>query len=143
VELNGIVSPIVVTGGEGMDELIINTRDDDGSSCICDAYSCTGFGIGGAGIQFAGIEMVTINGGFGDDTFEITSTGNTTWSINGGHGDDEYSVVASLYGFDSITSNIEFNDNATQGVNVFNIIAGSYRLHVFVRAHLNFGYGLS
>jgi hypothetical protein len=82
-------APVNIIGGAGMDTVkIIGTEGDD-------EFVVTDQGVYGAGLfaSFEGVEALTIDGGEGNDTFHVLSTGSQfTTKIFGGLGSDDFDI---------------------------------------------------
>jgi hypothetical protein len=86
--LNGIQGPLVLDGGGGTDQLLIN----DQGNTVGQSFTVTSISIsrsGTASISYTSLKGITINAGSGNDTATIVSTPSTTpVTINGGAGLD-------------------------------------------------------
>jgi hypothetical protein len=114
------VSPIFVSGGDGLDTVIINTYDNNGLFGMeCGKGYCAGVSTDGTSrVSWFDIESVELNGGTGDDDITvIASSYGTSLFVDLGTGSDTYTIKASGngIGMTSFVGPVAFSDDTEAG----------------------------
>ena len=92
---DGLQGSITLEGGDGQDRLILDdSGDSSDNSATLTATTLTGLGMSD-GINYAGVEELTVQLGSGDDTFNAQSTlAGTATSVFGNGGDDSFNLCS-------------------------------------------------
>ncbi len=94
--IGGIVNSIqgaLTVVGSGTDAMNVDDRGSTSAKTgTLTATTLTGLGIGAGGITYSGLAALNISLGSGGDTILITSTSSATTRINGGAGNDTFNV---------------------------------------------------
>jgi autotransporter-associated beta strand protein len=89
--LAGIAAALSVNGQGGTDALNLNDQGTAGPQTYTVSSTTVTATSDGAAVNYSGIAALTLNGGTGNDTYNVLSTGNAT-TINTGAGNDTVTV---------------------------------------------------
>jgi Ca2+-binding RTX toxin-like protein len=116
--LADIQGPLTVNGQAGTNLLNINDQGTIAPTTYTVTNTTVTASSAGAAIQYTGISTLTLNGGRGDNTIGVQSTGPTT-DINAGAGNDTVNVGSTSNTLATIMGVVNVNGQA--GVNLLNI----------------------
>lgn len=111
-----------IGGGGSVDQLrVLNNSSDPGTYSISNPFGAGTqnlFGVGAAGLGTASIETWQLNGGSGDDTWNINEfTSGIGLAINGGDGNDSVNYGSNTLA--NVTSMASFNFDGQDGYDIF------------------------
>jgi len=116
-------APVTVDGGGGNDSLTL----DDSADLSTNNYSISATNVsrnGGVSVDFSAMVQVSLTGGTGDDTINVTETGaGTPVTVSGGSGNDTITVGSAGNSLDDIKGAVTVNGDAQS-------VAGADRLNI-------------
>ena len=91
---SGVQGALIVKGGGNDTMNVDDTGDTAGQTGTLTSTTLTGLGMGDSGIVYSGLGNLNISLGQGGNTFLIISTPSATTRVNGGMGNDTFNVRA-------------------------------------------------